>query len=216
MRKAKSFKNLNLKKYSTVKLTDEIELPLRTLSISEEASITLKVPYDIPTRTRPATVAEKEELKRSDPNYNDKIFPMIKVYDETSTQYQQYKSDLETYQPILEAIKYIDMDATIDDSGISLWQDLGITPNDWFSLAKYFGEELGLSLKDYEKIYMEVKSLLGEGLFEKLKKIQAITNLSYYELLNKLEKLTDEEVAKLEKEDSNISTEVEIQPIEAV
>lgn len=199
----KSFKNKTQRKTGVVDLGDGIELPIRTLSITDEASIKL-TPIDLSQFkvTRKMTVEEQENMSKTDPNFNKdgKTIPFITVYDETNEDYQTYVESYNKLQNILNIIKYIDMDYEIEtDNGIkTLWEDLDIERGDWTSVCQFFGEELCLSEKSLNAIFLKVQELQGESMFGMLDKLQKLTNLSYFEVLRLISKVQLEE--KLERE----------------
>ena len=196
MRKAKtSLKNISFRKYGEVVLGDII-LPIKTLSIAEEIKATISFPNEIPRKLEKPSEEMKKRLTDSDPKYNEKMYPMMRVYDIADPKYLEIADKIQRYSKTLEAIKFIDFDATIDDEGkISLYDDLGVKAGDWFSICQKF-EDMGLGAVEFEKIINKAKELQGETLFEKLGKIQQITEMDTFALLMKLEAIVDKENTK--------------------
>lgn len=193
MQKIKTLKGKSLKKHSYVELDNEIILPLKTLSIIESKDIDLRTNMTIPRKVRPATQEEKEELMRTDPNYNTRTQPMIAEYDKDSPEYIEYLEQHNKLQNILNVIKYIDMDYIIEDENgnkITLWEDIGVSKGDWENACIYFGEELCLSDADLTKIYTAVKVMQKDTIFEKLDKFEKLTNkYNVYEILALIDKV---------------------------
>lgn len=191
-RKIKSFKNKSFKKVGIAKLSSGIELPIRTLSISEETSIRLINKEAIPRKVRPATVAEIEKIKKEDPNFNRKTYPMLSVYDTENVKYNEAMEQFEKYEEISKIIKFIDMDCIVEESGLSLWQDLEIEKGDWLSVCKFFGDVMQLKATDFETILFEVRKLQGESVFEKIAQIKKLSGKDIFEVLEYIEKMEEE------------------------
>lgn len=196
MRKAKSLKNISFRKYGEVTFGD-ITLPIRTLSISEEINAQITFPNDIPKKLERPTEAMKEHLTKADPKYNTNMYPMIRVYDVLDVKYVETTNKIQRYGKMLEALKYIDFDASTDEEGkISLWQDIGIVKGDWFKVCEFF-EEKGFGSVEFELIINKAKALSGETLFERLGKIQDITKEDMFTIIMKLEALSTSKEDKI-------------------
>ncbi len=192
----KKIKKLNLRKRGVVYIED-IKIPVRTLSIAEESSVKLNVPFNIPSQIKSLTESEQQTIKESDPNYNPKTYIATKIYDKTSLQWKEYELKKDKYEPLLDSLKYIDFqadfDEVIDNETITqpYYKYLGLSsPDNWLEICEYF-EEAGFSQNHAEKILIEVKKLQGDGIFERLHKIQKITNMDYVTLLSALEEVMD-------------------------
>lgn len=190
MRKAKSLKNITFKKYGEVDLGNGVILPIKTLSIAEEAKAVLSFPNEVPRKLEKPSEELKKRLTENDPKYNDKMYAMIRVYDVSDTKYLEMAEKIQRYSKTLEAIKYIDFDATIDEEGkVTLYQDMGVEVGDWFGICAKF-DEMGFGAVEFEKVINKAKALQGETLFEKLGKIQTITDMDMFTLITKLELVT--------------------------
>ena len=186
MRKLKSFRGKTRKKTGWVNFDDDFSLPIRTLSVAEELEFNFSQHIKLPTTQRRATAEEVEELKKNDPNFNAKIIPFVRVYDETSEEYSESIQEKEKLERIAVVAKYIDMDFPIeeeDGSVISLWEDFEVEKGDYYELAKFLAYEMSLSTLDLEKILIEVKALQGESVYEKLARFEQLTGHNMVKIL---------------------------------
>lgn len=193
--KLKSFKGKTRRKTGFVDLGDDIIIPIRTLSITEDKEIKLSSSIAIPRKVRPATSEEKENLFKFDPQYNPKTYPMICEYDVESEEYQDRFEKKDKMQRMMHVIKYIDMDYVVDEeTGATLWNDLGIARGNWEGVCEYFGDTLCLTENDMSKIFVEVKRIQKDSVFEQLDKLSKLSaKYSPFDILNLLEKVKIEE-----------------------
>ena len=205
MKSLRAFKKINFKKTGLAMLGDGIEIPVRTLSIAEENSIKLNVPFGIPTKIEKLSEADKRRIMEEDKNYNPSAYPACKIYDMSSKEYIEYEESKTKYEPILSGIKYIDFNYKYED-GLTFLQNLENTglPKqgdkiNWLQVCKYF-EELGITDKCLSSIITTAKSLQGDTVFEKINKLAAITDMDYIELITKIENIVDLETSFKEQE----------------
>jgi hypothetical protein len=186
-------KTLSLRKKGMVQVAEGIEIPVKTLSIGEEASIKFPLPKNLPMKLTALSENDKQVLKDQDPNYNPKAYLATKVLDTQSKEYRDYQKKIEKYAPILDAIKYIDFEAEVTKEGKTMKYyesiELG-NYKDWFEACKYF-DEAGLGENHVEKIILYVKQLTGHSISQKLWNLQKITEMDYYELISGLEEVLD-------------------------
>ena len=194
MRKIKSLKKMSFRKYGEVEIGGYI-VPIKTLSLAEEASALINFPNDIPRKLERPTEQMKEYLTKNDPKYTPQMYPMLRIYDATDPVYIETADKIQRYNKTLEAIKYIDFDAVVDDAGTTLYNDLGVNKGDWFAICAKF-EEMGFGSVEFEKIVNKAKALSGSTTFEMLDQIQQITNMDMFSLLTKLEILSKEDSKK--------------------
>lgn len=197
VRKLGSLKGKTKRKTGFIDLGNDIVLPLRNLSITEDRAVQLTGNAVIPKRIRPASQEEKDILTAHDPSYNTKTYPMISEYNVESDEYQDYMAKREKYQQLLNTIKYVDMDYEIEE-GVTLWDDLGIDRGNWDAVCAYFGDELCITEQDLSDIFVQVKKLQGESVFVQLEKLKKLSGKSIFEILRLLEKVELDET--LEKE----------------
>lgn len=189
----KSFKNLNLRKKELVEIEEGIFFPVRTLSIAEEASIKFNIEFGLPSKITTLTPAQKEEIMANDPNYNKQTYIATKVYDQTSPKYMAYLTKKEKYTPMLESLKFIDVEAEIEteDGKDLFWRSIGMSSeNDWLGLCEIL-EKSGFSSNHAEKIIITVNKLKGDSVFQRIYKLQQITQMDYIELISALEEFMD-------------------------
>ena len=186
----KPLKGLSFRKQTECYLSDnETMVYLRTLSIGEENTIKLNIPYNIPTKIGALTEVEKQELALLDPKFNKNAYPAIKTYDRTSIEWAEYTDAQTKYNPILQSIKYIDFDAELE-TGETLWQNIGVVKGDWYSACRWF-EEAGFSDLDAERIQLSINRLKGDGVFGRIYKLQQITQMDYMDLLTSLDEIVE-------------------------
>jgi hypothetical protein len=191
--KFKSLKNLNLRKREMVEIEEGVFFPVRTLSIAEEASIKFNIEFGLPSKITTLTPAEKEEIIANDPNYNKQTYIATKVYDQTSPKYIAYLNKKEKYTPMLESLKFIDVSAEIEteDGKMPFWKSIGMsTEGDWLGLCEIL-ENSGFSSNHAEKIIITVNKLKGDSVFQRIYKLQQITQMDYIELITALEEFMD-------------------------
>lgn len=196
MKSLRAFRKLNFKKTGFAMLGDDIEIPVRTLSIAEENSIKLNIPFGIPTKIEKLSEADKRRIMEEDKNYNPSAYPACKIYDMSSKEYIEYEEAKVKYDPILSGIKYIDFNYKYED-GLTFLQNLENTglPKqgdkiNWLQVCRYF-EELGITDKCLASIITTAKALQGDTVFEKINKLSKITDMDYIELLTKIENIVD-------------------------
>lgn len=192
VRKIGSLKGKTKRKEGFVELGNDIVLPVRNLSITEDKNITLKSMLHIPKKVRPATQEEKDTLTQHDPTYNAKTYPMICEYNVDSPEYQEFMERRDKLQQLLNVIKYIDMDYEIEE-GITLWDDIGVEKGNWDSACEYFGDVMCLSEQDLSDIFVEVKRIQGESVFAQLDKLKKLSDKSVFEILRLIEKVEIQE-----------------------
>lgn len=194
MQKITSLKGKTKRKSGLVDLGEGIVLPIRTLSLTEDKDIKIDENMSIPRKVRPATIEEKETLAKYDPGYNSKTYPMICEYDTTSDEYIDRFDRKEKLQKILNVVKYIDMDYTIDENGTTLWEDLGLSKGDWEGACAYFGDILCLTEADLSEIYLQVKKIQKDSVFIQLDKLSKLSNkYTPFQILSLLEKINIDE-----------------------
>jgi len=201
VRKLKDRK-LGLRKRSIIEIEDGIEVPIRTLSIAEEASIKIDLPAKIPTKISVPSETQKQELKLQDPNYKPELFMTMKIYDVTSKEYINAIESINNYSSMLEALKYIDFKRKIkDEDGTeeAFYKTLGLSdPDNWLEICRYFDEE-GFHEGHASKILIEAKRLRGETIFEKIAKLQQHLDMDYIELLSELEIVAEKRQSEKDK-----------------
>lgn len=203
----KSFKGISLKQKSTVEISNGIVLPLRTLSISEETTVKFDKYTKIPKKTKPANSKEINEIKKYDPDFNKKLYPMLVKYDVDSVEYREMKEMENKYEETSRVVKFIDMDYVLDN-GNTIWEDLDIEEGNWLEVCKYFGDEMHLTTADYESILIAVKQMQGESVFEKLARIKRLSGKNMLELLEYIEEMEEKELL------SQIEKDIEREDIE--
>ena len=215
-RKVMSFKGKSLKRTGIAIVgaeSDPIELPIRTLSISEETQVRIQSNHPIPRKIRPATGKEIEEIKINDPNFNKKAYPMLAVYDTESEEYSDSVELHDKYGEIAKVVKFIDMDCVVDDNGTTIWDDLDLKRGDWLGACMYFGDVMQLKATDFEIILMEVRKLQGDSVFEKIAKIKQLSGKDIFDILEFMDKKEEEEAEALAeeqlKEELKKSTDIE-------
>lgn len=194
-------KTLSLRKRGVVTLSEDVEIPIKTLSIGEEASIKFPLPDKLPMKLTVLSENDKQVLKDQDPNYNPKAYLATKVLDTQSKEYKEYQKKVEKYAPILDAVKYIDFEAEVQKDGKTMkyYESIGLNNyKDWFEVCKYF-DEVGLGENHVEKIVLFVKKLTGHSISQKIWNLQKITEMDYYELISGLEEVLDKKEQVREK-----------------
>jgi hypothetical protein len=187
MRKLKSLRGKTRRKTGFVEFEDGFALPIKTLSIAEEVTFTFNEYLNIPVVQRRATAEEVEELKKTDPSFNSKIIPFIKVYDKTNPEFEHDTVEIQRLSQIANTAKYIDMDYIVESeegTPVTLWEDFGIAKGDYYELAKYLAYDMCLSTMDLERILVEVKALQGESIYEKLARFEQLTGRDMIKILN--------------------------------
>ena len=208
MRKLKPGKVLSLRKKTILKVDEDIFFPIRTLSLSEEASIKLRLPITLPSKITVPTQGQKEEFISLDPNFKPDVYIATKVFDQTSPQYIAAKSKQNSLEPMLDTLRYIDFNRKIKDEDgnlVAFYQHLGLSaPDDWLEICEYF-EEAGFHEGHASQILVEVKKLKGDTIFERIARLQEITKMEYIDLIGALEKVVDQsEQSALENEISTL------------
>ncbi len=207
-------KKLNLRKREMVWIDDDFKLPVRTLSVAEEAGIQLNIPFGIPSKIIKLTEAEKQDIIDSDPKYNEKTYIATKVYDKTSIQYIDYETKKLKFAPLLEGLKYIDFEFEYEDEEtkekMPFYEYLGLTsPDNWLEICEYF-DNAGMTQNHLEKIIIAVKKMNKDSVFERLYKIQQITQMDYVTLLSALEEVMDKKQDKKMGIDSSILDQLDL------
>lgn len=192
-RKIKSFKKKSLIRRGFVELgggEDTFEVPIKTLSVTDERDIYIDMEIAIPYKDSIPTEEEKSFLT-NDPSYNKKMYPMIRKYDSESVEYKKALAMKGRYESLLNVIKYIDLDYEIS-KGKTLWDDLGIEKGDWLGACKFFGDELGIRDVDIENILIEARSLKGDSMYEKIALLKGATGLDMMSIIDIAAKVVSE------------------------
>lgn len=195
-------KKMSFRKFGVVNIGEGMEIPVRTLSIGEEASIKFPLPDKLPMKLTALSENDKNILKEKDPNYKPEVYIATKVLDTSSKEYREYQDKIQKYAPILDVVKYIDFDAIIGDTNKKFYELLaedGLKNHkDWFEVCRFF-DESGLNDVQCEKILLFARSLSGHGISQKLWNLQKITEMDYYELIAGLEEVIDKKEQVREK-----------------
>ena len=196
MKVVRLFKKLNFRKSKVVTIEDMF-IPVRTLSISEENAIRINIPFNLPSKIDVLSAKDMDTIKKADKNYNPLTYPAVKTYDKTSQEWQTYEEEVAKYSPILDGVKYIDFDYKDEEGNTFLallmqngLPQMDIKKIDWLTVCKFF-EEAGITDNVINDIIVAVKSLKGENVYEKLSKISSLVNMDYITLIGHLENITD-------------------------
>lgn len=192
---------LNLRKYGEVEISEDVVVPVKTLSIGEEAAIKFPLPDKMPTKIEVLSESDKKILQEKDKGYKPDIYIATKVLDTTSEAYKQYAEKVAKLTPILDGVKYIHFLKTIQtpEGEMPYHKTIGIeNPRDWFEVCEKF-EEAGLNDNHIEKIILKVNSLKGDSISARLYNLQEITKLDYFTLLTALDSFLSKRVADGEK-----------------
>lgn len=185
-RKIKSFRNKKLIKRAIIEIgdTDEaFEIPIRTLSVTDEREIRFDMDVAIPYEDKIPSVEEIAYLTENDTKFTNRKYPMIRKYKVDSEEYKAEMEKKAKYESLLNVLKYIDMDYEIK-KGVTLWDDIGVDKGDWLGVCKFFGDEVGIRDIDIEKIIIEAKSLKGDATYEKMALLQSATGLDLMTILD--------------------------------
>ena len=193
VRKVRSLKGRSFIKKSHAEV-DGFVFPITTRSIIEASEIKYEIGSEIPFKIRPATKDETDGILSNHPRYNRKSIPLVQEFDVASTEYINERAREEKLSGIIEVIKYVDMDATIDedDDGvalekpITLWEDMGIPVGDWTAVASFFIDPkngLGMTEKGLESLMIKIKELQGESVFSMIQKLENMSGKGMYDIL---------------------------------
>lgn len=187
-------KALNLRKFGDVMLSEELTVPVKTLSIGEEASIKFPLPSKMPMKISVLSEADKKTLMEQDKNYRPDTYIATKILDTESKEYKDYQDKIQRLSPILDAAKYIYWEKEIDtpEGKMPFYQMLEISnPKDWFEKCEAL-EEIGLGENHIEKIILKANALKGDSISMRLMKLQEITQIDYFTLISALDKYIEE------------------------